>query len=303
MAWHFCAARVDTVRTNFIIETWRRLPIVVRAVLTGVAAAAAGTVPWGLLVSANTKYQPALPWAVPVMAAYLLLYWRYLARGWGWPQSTVDARRVNARANTLSANLWGAALLAGLLGLVSILLLQGAMSRLVVLPQQRDLDVTQYPALTVFMWIVMGAVVAGVAEETSIRGYLQRPIERRHGPVVAILIAGSLFGFAHFTHPEVGLVLLPYYLAVAAVYGALAYLTDSIFPSMVLHAGGNLFSAFDFFVRGRSEWQLSTAPRPLIWQTGPDAAFWGNLALLLAVGTLTVLAYAALARVARRART
>jgi hypothetical protein len=148
----------------------------------------------------------------------------------------------------------------------------------------------------------MSAVVAGVVEETSFRGYLQRPIERRHGPVVAILIAGTLFGFAHFTHPEVGFVLLPYYLAVAAVYGALAYLTDSVFPSMVLHAGGNMLSAFDFFTRGRSEWQLSTAPKPLIWKTGPDAAFLVNLVALLIVGTLTVLAYTALAGATRGTR-
>lgn len=285
-----------------IVEIWRRLPVVMRAVLAGVAAAAAGTVPWAGLVSANTRHGSALPWAVPLMAAYLLLYWRYLARGWGWPPSTADVRRANARANPLHPEAWGTALLAGMLGLASVLLLQGVMSRLVVLPQQRDLDASQYPVVTVLLWVVMSAVVAGVVEETSFRGYLQRPIERRHGPVVAILVAGSLFGFAHFTHPEVGLALMPYYLAVAAVYGALAYFTDSIFPSMVLHAGGNMVSAFDLFTRGRSEWQLSPSPSPLIWQTGPDAAFFGNLALLLVVGTSTVFAYAALAGATRRAR-
>jgi membrane protease YdiL (CAAX protease family) len=116
------------------------------------------------------------------------------------------------------------------------------------------------------------------------------------------MVAGILFGFAHFTHPEVGLVLLPYYLAVAAVYGALAYLTDSIFPSMVLHAGGNMFSAFNLFTRGQSEWQLSATPRPLIWQTGPDVAFFGNLVALLVVATLTVFAYASLANATRRGR-
>ena len=261
-----------------------------------------GTVPWGVLASANLKYRSELPWAVPVMAAYLVLYWRYVARGWGWPQSTADARRANARANSLPGDVWGQALLAGMLGLASILLLQGVMSRLVVLPQQRDFDLSQYPVVTVLLSVVMSALVAGVVEEASFRGYLQRPIERRYGVVVAILVSGSLFGFAHYTHPEVGLVLLPYYLAVASVYGALAYLTDSIFPSMVLHAAGNMFSLFDLVARGRSEWQLSTTPRPLVWETGPDGAFLGNLIALLVVGTLTVFAYAALAAVTRKAR-
>lgn len=280
---------------------WLRLPVIARAVLIGAAAASAGTVPWAVLVAANIKYQSAVPWAVPLMAIYLWLYWRYLVRGQGPPTSTADARRTNARANALPDEAWGPALLAGLLGLASVLLLQGVWSRLVALPQQRDLDVSQYPVVTVLMWVVMSAIVAGVVEEASFRGYVQRPIERRHGPAIAILITGTLFGFAHFAHPEVGVVLLPFYLSVAAVYGALAYFTDSTLPGMVLHAGGNMFSAFDLFARGRSEWQLAAEPSPLIWETGPDAAFWGNVAAFLVVAALTVLAYSGLARATRAA--
>ena len=287
---------------TFVNRLWLRVPVVLRAVLIGVAVAAAGTMPWAALVSANTRHQSALPWAVPLMAMYLWLYWRYLVRGTGWPQSTAEARRMNARAKAPPHETWGSALLAGLLGLASVLLLQGVLSRLVALPQQRDLDVSRYPAVTVLMWVVMSAVVAGVVEETSFRGYLQRPIERRHGPVIAILVTGSVFGFAHFAHPEVGLVLLPFYIAVAAVYGALAYFTDSTLPGMVLHTGGNLFSAFDFLTRGRSEWQLSPEVKPLIWQTGPDVSFWGNVAALLIVAALAVRAYSALARATSQAR-
>jgi membrane protease YdiL (CAAX protease family) len=276
---------------------------VVRAVLTGGAAAVAGSAPWMYLIAANARHRSAVPWAVPIMAVYLLLYWRYLVRGWGWPPATAAARRLTARANRVSADVWGPALLAGVLGLVSILLLQGLTSRLVVLPQQSDLDPSQYPSLTVLLWVLMGAVVAGLVEETSFRGYLQRPIERRHGPVIAIMVAGTLFGVAHLTHRDVGLALLPYYVAVSAVYGGLAYLTDSTLPGMVLHAGGNMLSAFDLFARGRSEWQLSTPRAPLVWQEGPDAAFWGNLAALFVAGALTLWAYSALARVTRAART
>ena len=282
---------------------WVRLPVLVRAVVTGLAVATAGTVPWAALASANIKYQPALPWAVPIMAVYLWLFWRYV-RGEGWPRSTAAARRASSRANALPEDLWGPALLAGILGLVSVLLLQGVLSRLVALPQQRDLDdVSKYPALSVLLWVLMSAVVAGVVEETAFRGYLQRPIERRHGPVIAILVAGGLFGLIHFTHAEVTIALLPYYMAVAAVYGALAYLTDSTLPSMVLHGGGNVFSAFDLFARGRSEWQLSAAPPPLIWETGPDAAFLANALALLVVGAAAVWAYVELSRAARAGRT
>jgi hypothetical protein len=156
--------------------------------------------------------------------------------------------------------------------------------------------------LTVFLWVVMSALVAGVVEETAFRGSLQRPIERRLGPAAAIVISGVIFGFSHFAHPEVGLVLLPYYLAVSAVYGMLAYLTDSTLPSMVLHAGGNIFSAFDLFTRGRSEWQATSAPPALVRQTGIDSAFVGSVLALLVVAGLAVAAYVALGRATASSR-
>jgi len=279
---------------------WERLPVVVRAGVTGLVVAAVGTTPWALLVSANVKHWSAVPWAVPPTALYLWLYWRYL-RGAGWPRSTAEARRASCRANRVPDDLWGMALLAGVFGLATVVLMQGVMSRLVSLPQQRDIDPSQYPFATVLLWVLMSAIVAGVVEESAFRGYMQGPIERRHGPVAAILVTGGLFGFMHFSHPEITLVLMPFYLAVAAVYGALAWLTDSILPSMVLHAGGNVLGAFDLFTRGRSEWQAAPGPQRLIWETGTDASFWGSLAATLVVGAAAVGAYVALARVSRRA--
>jgi hypothetical protein len=119
--------------------------------------------------------------------------------------------------------------------------------------------------------------------------------------VVAILITGLAFGLLHFSHPEVTLVLLPYYLAVATVYGALAYVTDSTLPGMVLHAGGNVFSMAGLLLGGRSEWQLMAVPRPLIWETGVDAAFWGATVAFLVAGGAAALAYRGLARAAKSA--
>ena len=276
---------------------WLRVPLVLRAVLSGLAAAMAGTLPWAMLVSANTRHLSVLPWAVPVMAGYVWLYWRY-ARGDGWPSSTSAARRTDSRANPLPYDVWGLALFAGVLGLLGVLLFQGVLGRLVSLPQQRDLDASRYPAATVLLWVLMSAVVAGVVEETSFRGFMQRPIEQRHGPTVAILVTGIAFGLGHLAHSEVTVILLPYYLAVGVVYGALAHLTDSTLPSMVLHTGGNVFSAIALFFGGRSEWQLSSAPKPLIWQAGPDASFGVNVLALLMVGATAMWAYARLARAA-----
>jgi membrane protease YdiL (CAAX protease family) len=161
-------------------------------------------------------------------------------------------------------------------------------------------DVSHLPLATLSAFVLISAIVAGVAEESGFRGYMQGGIEQRHGPVVAILVTGGLFGFVNFSHPEVGLILLPYYLAVATVYGALAYLTNSIYPSMVLHAGGNILGSIDLFAHGQAEWQSPARPEPLIWQSGPDASFWIGCALMLLVGTLTILAYAGLGSSARK---
>jgi hypothetical protein len=79
------------------------------------------------------------------------------------------------------------------------------------------------------------------------------------------------------------------------VYGSLAYFTDSTLPSMMLHAGGNIFSAFGLFAQGKSEWQLTASQPKLLWETGLDASFIGNSAALLVFSALTVWAFAGLA--------
>ncbi len=288
----------EDAHVHSVIRRWRRLPAVVRALLAGAVAGAAGSLPWSLFASANIMYGSAVPWAVIPTALYLYLYWRYVQGEW-WPRSTADARRSSSRMNRLPENVWGAALLAGAVGLAAIVLYQRVMSRLVTLPPQTRPDLSQMPLPTVMLLVIMSAVVAGVVEEISFRGYMQKPIEERHGPVLAILATGAMFGFAHFNHPEVTMILLPYYIAVAAVYGALVYFTNSVFPSMVLHAVGNILGSIDLFTRGRSEWQASAAAGRLVWETGPDPSFWLSLGGCIIVGVAAAFAFANLRNVAR----
>lgn len=64
-------------------------------------------------------------------------------------------------------------------------------------------DVSHLALATLSAFVLISAIVAGVAEESGFRGYMQGGIEQRHGPVVAILVTGGLFGFVNFSHPEV----------------------------------------------------------------------------------------------------
>ncbi len=274
------------------LALWRRLPVVVRAVVSGWLVTTVGTGLCVLLSLANQKYFRGLPWAMLPAAIYLWLFWRYL-RGEGWPRETADARRASLRANDLSPEVWSAAIGSGLLGLIWVLVVQQVLNRLVRLPQQIVPDTSQIPAVTLVGLLFMAAIVAGVVEEAAFRGYMQGPIERRHGPIAAILITGVMFGFGHFAHPEVTLVLMPYYVAVAAVYGGLAYITNSILPSLVLHAGGNMFVFLGQFGAGRSEWQATAAP--LVWETGPDATFVVTVVAAIVLGAAVFWAYTGLA--------
>jgi hypothetical protein len=147
--------------------------------------------------------------------------------------------------------------------------------------------------------LLMAAPVAGIVEEAAFRGYMQGPIERRYGPGVAILVTGTMFAVAHLDFTPV---LWPYYVAVAAIYGTVTYLTNSILPAVVLHTLGNVYSSLDLLRHGKAEWQAPAGPATLIWTTGADASFRITVAALLAVAAATVWAYLQLARVAGHAR-
>ncbi len=117
---------------------------------------------------------------------------------------------------------------------------------------------------------------------------MQTPLERRYGVVAAILVNGTMFGLLHFpNHPGAVLTMLPYYIAVAGVYGGLTWATDSILPALVMHAGGDVFSLTRLWTTGRAEWQLTAERAPLVWESGFDAAFAGALiALVLLAGAM-----------------
>ena len=269
---------------------------IVQAVVVGMLVLLAGTIPRNLLFAANLRYFKAVPWAVPLTAVYVWLFWRYL-NGAGPPESTAAERRTSLRANRLPALVWAWALFAGALGIVALVLALRVANRIVVLPQQPVPDLSQVPKLTVLALLLMAAPVAGIVEESAFRGYMQGPIERRFGLPVAILITGTMFAVAHL---DFTLILWPYYVAVAAIYGTVTFLTQSILPAVVLHTGGNVYSNITLWLTGQAEWQASSGPAALIWTTGADASFWIAGSACLIVSAAMVWGYVQLARAARK---
>ena len=251
----------------------------------------AGTIPRNIFFALNLRVVPGVPWAVPVTAIYLWIFWRYL-KGKGPPESTAEERRVSLRANSVSGPVWIWALLAGGLGIVGLVLGLRVANRLILLPEQRLPDLSAVPQFTVIALLLMAAPVAGIVEEAAFRGYMQGPIEKRHGLVVAILVTGTMFAVAHLDFTPV---LWPYYLAVAAIYGTVTYLTNSILPAIVLHTAGNLYSNLDLWLHGKAEWQAPGGSAQLVWKTGPDAQFWLGIGLFVLATTAAVWTFSKLA--------
>ena len=271
---------------------WRRIPVIPRAILTGLLVSAGGNLPWALLAGANLEYPWAfpVPWSVLVMAALLWLFWQWL-QGRGWPRSTAAARRRGLRAVRLSGRTWFWSLLTGVLGIASVVGLQRLIVRLVELPRDPLPDLSRFSGLEILSFIFMISLVAGVAEEAGFRGYMQGTIERRHGVVAAILVTGTVFGLIHASHASWSPALMPVFLGVSLIFGALAWITGSILPGVVLHTAVDVAS----FLRA---WRMGEpAPRPLVWELGPDSAFWAAVLVFLVGGVATVWACRRLALV------
>ena len=276
---------------------------ILAAIGLGVLVLLAGNMPFNALRAWNLNVGAAVPWAVVPAALYLWVYWQFINGRWGAAASAAK-RRQNLRANRLSARVWGASILAGLIGFAALVALLVLAARLVRLPASSPIVAPpDMPVATALALLVMASIVAGVTEEAAFRGYMQGPIERRYGLAVAVLVSGTLFGLLHFpSHPADVLWMLPYYIAVSAVYGGLTWAANSILPALVLHAGGDIVVLTRWWLTGRPEWQIGPTLPPLIWDSGIDSQFVLTAIASAAFLTTTTVAYLAVRRLQLKER-
>jgi len=202
----------------------------------------AATIPRNIVLFANLRFRPDVPWAVPVLGVVLWLFWRSVR---GFP---------DLRAGNLPVRTWAWSLLAGTVALVALVPGLRVVSRFVPLPVQQMPDLAYVPATTMAALLLMSSLFAGVVEESAFRGLMQAPIERQNGLPIAILITGTMFALVHLDFTPI---LWPYYLAVAAIYGTITHVSGSILPAVVLHTLGNVYSNFTLWLYGRAEWQAA----------------------------------------------
>jgi membrane protease YdiL (CAAX protease family) len=263
-------------------KLWDRLPIIVRAIVVGFLVVMAGSIPWIFFVGVNLRLSPSVPWAFLVMGVWLYFYLKYFA-GTGWPATTKEVRQVRFRHRALSPRVWALSLWAGGLGAASLIALQITALRMVRVPVEHPTS-RSIPLYSLLPLAVMSAFAAGIPEEVGFRGYMQVPIERRHGPVVAILLVAFVFGLSHLTH---GLSILTLFdFAYGVVYGVVAFCADSLLPTMVLHCGLDII----LFVAGRHI-TAALAAKTLIWSGGADVSFWSYCAAFILFGVCSLYAF------------
>ncbi len=85
--------------------------------------------------------------------------------------------------------------------------------------------------------LIIAAGVAPLAEEVFFRGFLQAGLENRFGAWVAIILTAGLFALVHVL-PGV----LPPIFVLGLIFSILRFETDSLWPSIVLHAAFNALS-------------------------------------------------------------
>lgn len=218
---------------NRISLFWGALPVILRAVVAGMAVQIAGVASFAVLAQLNLAYGRSVPWALPLEVVVLwIMYW-YLDGG-GWPSSTSSGRRHHLGARRIPTALVPATVVSGVaLGFTIVFQVVFAY-RLVAMPEAAGgalLGMLDAPPVTAVGLMLAGVAMTGFVEEAAFRGYMQRPIEDRHGPLVAIVLVAVLFAAVHGPPP----ILLPLFVLGALGWGVYARLAGSTVPGMIVH--------------------------------------------------------------------
>jgi membrane protease YdiL (CAAX protease family) len=212
---------------------WTRLPITPRAIIAGFLIAAVAANVW-LLLLLNLGVQLAA-----VVEAIFLAFFLRWARGAGPPSASRVARAKAFRHDKLASKqwLWGlvAAVFFAATAHASIVLL----FRVVYYPAvafRHGYDLSFIPSQPLrWVAVVVSAASAGICEEIGFRGFMQQPIEQRHGVSVAVFTSSFFFLALHLTKAWASLGMLPIVFGAGVLLGLLAWSAGSLIPGIIGH--------------------------------------------------------------------
>lgn len=255
---------------------WNRLPVWVRSIVSGFLVSTLGIAVWTAVLS-------LLPTslAVIIMLIPLWLFWKYFSGRIG-PKKSRETRSNLFRSLALPPRVWKYGLAGAML---FVLIVQSSFVvtfRMVEMPPGYA---TGYAILeTLPRWLawaalIMSSVVAGICEETGYRGYLQVPLEKRYGQVIAILVSSVIFTLIHLIKVWAAPIVPNIFLA-SILLGILAYRTRSLIPGIIGHSILDIFDYSFWWTNLLGKWN-----RPTIFRTGPDIHFIG-WCLIFTLGVL-----------------
>lgn len=207
---------------------------------SGLALFFTGEAVWTGLIALYTRNPLSFPWFVPAMSLFLaagvaLLKLRARRGGDHWT--------TFARLNAVSLRTLGLALLAGWASFFAGAAVYVAWRMTSGLGGEAAMTIPSGPKVVVLIGLAMAALVAGVVEEVSIRGMMQSRLERAFGVAPAILISGVVWALLHTNHsyfdtsPLEVMLWFGIFLAVSAILGTIAHVTNSVWPGIVVHTG------------------------------------------------------------------
>jgi membrane protease YdiL (CAAX protease family) len=262
---------------------WQNLPVSLRAVITGVAIALPAANVWPLLLLSL-----GVPLAATAEALFLALY-LWCASGGGPPPTTRAARSTAFRRGALSPEQWTWGLTAAFSFAATIHAAIVVLFRFVAFPIvafRQGYDFAFIPSLPLrWLVVVVSAASAGICEETGFRGYMQQPIEQRHGAPTAILVSSLFFMLLHLNKAWATVGTIPIVFGAGVLLGLLAWSSGSLIPSMIGHIVMDI-GLFAYWWTGIAG---DFTARP-ITETGVDQPFLIACALLATTFLVVVLA-------------
>jgi membrane protease YdiL (CAAX protease family) len=211
------------------------------------------------------------------------------ASGGGPPRSWKASRAQAFRRGRLSPAQWAWGSVAGIGFAVTIHAAIVVLFRLVPYPAAAfhagyDLSFMPGPQMR-WLAVLVSAASAGICEETGFRGYLQRPIETRHGALVAILISSLFFTAVHTTKEWSTIGMVPIVFGAGLLLGTLAWASGSLVPGIV----GHTVMDVGLFAYWWSQIAGTFSQRPIA-DTGLDGTFPVEGAVLAGALAMTIVA-------------
>lgn len=266
-----------------------RIPVIVRAVVVGILIGLVAANVWPLLL-----LKLGMPIAAAAEALFLALY-VWWAAGGGPPRAWRAARAENFRVRALSGAEWFWGLIAAVFFAATVHAAMVVLFRLVPFPAEafhHGYDFSMIPDVRMqWLAIIVSAASAGICEETGFRGYMQRPIEQRHGALVAILISSLFFMLVHLNKDWALIGMVPIVFGAGLLLGLLAWASRSLVFCMI----GHTIMDVGLFAYWWTQIAGTFSQRP-ISQTGMDQNFYVECGALAVALLVTLIATARLAR-------